>query len=95
MPGAMGASAPGINATFGQRRQAFNEAIVFTVGGGSMDEYGNLQDWVHRTSGQAGGDGATSANRTTGRRRVVYGSTDLMNATEFLTDSLAPLGRES
>ncbi|KAJ5377228.1 Protein sly1 [Penicillium cataractarum] len=95
MPGGMGAQAPGINATFGQRRQAFNEAIVFTVGGGSMDEYGNLQDWVHRTSGQSGADGATSANRTTGRRRVVYGSTDLMNATEFLTDSLAPLGRES
>lgn len=95
MPGGMGAQTPGINATFGQRRQAFNEAIVFTVGGGSMDEYGNLQDWVHRTSGQSGADGATSANRTTGRRRVVYGSTDLMNATEFLTDSLAPLGRES
>ncbi|KAJ5459629.1 Protein sly1 [Penicillium daleae] len=96
MPGGMGATAPGINATFGQRRQAFNEAIVFTVGGGSMDEYGNLQDWVRRTSGQSGADGATSASRTTtGRRRVVYGSTDLMNATEFLTDSLAPLGRES
>ncbi|CEJ57407.1 Putative Sec1 family protein [Penicillium brasilianum] len=95
MPGGMGGPAPGINATFGQRRQAFNEAIVFTVGGGSMDEYGNLQDWVRRTSGQSGADGATSANRTIGHRRVVYGSTDLMNATEFLTDSLAPLGRES
>ncbi|EPS27073.1 hypothetical protein PDE_02014 [Penicillium oxalicum 114-2] len=93
--GGMGATAPGINATFGQRRQAFNEAIVFTVGGGSMDEYGNLQDWVKRTSGQSGADGAPSANRHTGRRRVVYGSTDLMNATEFLRDSLAPLGRES
>ncbi|KAF7712416.1 Sec1 family protein [Penicillium ucsense] len=95
VPGAMGGPAPGINATFGQRRQAFNEAIVFTVGGGSMDEYGNLQDWVKRTSGQPGADGASAANRSTGRRRVVYGSTDLMNATEFLRDSLAPLGRES
>ncbi|KAJ5153447.1 uncharacterized protein N7482_009925 [Penicillium canariense] len=95
MPGGMAGAGPGINATFGQRRQAFNEAIVFTVGGGSMDEYGNLQDWVHRTSGQLGADGAPPANRTIGRRRVVYGSTDLMNATEFLTDSLAPLGRES
>jgi len=27
----------GIEATFGQRRQAFSEAIVFTVGGGSME----------------------------------------------------------
>lgn len=95
-PGAAGSSGPGTGATFGQRRQAFNEAIVFTVGGGSMDEYGNLQDWVHRTSGQQGPDGAPAANRGPAtRRRVVYGSTDLMNASEFLSDSLAPLGRES
>ncbi|KAJ5668544.1 uncharacterized protein N7477_007114 [Penicillium maclennaniae] len=97
MPGTMGSVGPGTGASFGQRRQAFNEAIVFTVGGGSMDEYGNLQDWVHRTSGQTGPDGNPSANRASagGRRRVVYGSTDLMNASEFLSDSLAPLGRES
>ncbi|KAJ5692679.1 hypothetical protein N7462_002102 [Penicillium macrosclerotiorum] len=97
MPGGMGSVGPGTGASFGQRRQAFNEAIVFTVGGGSMDEYGNLQDWVRRTSGQTGADGA-STNRASGagsRRRVVYGSTDLMNASEFLSDSLAPLGRES
>lgn len=97
MSGAAG-SGPGTGASFGQRRQAFSEAIVFTVGGGSMDEYGNLQDWVRRTSGQAAGDGAPSAHRAGGpasRRRVVYGSTDLMNASQFLSDSLAPLGRES
>ncbi|KAJ5884823.1 hypothetical protein N7495_009333 [Penicillium taxi] len=95
VPGAMGVVGPGTQATFGQRRQAFNEAIVFTVGGGSMDEYGNLQDWVNRTSGQPGADGSQSANRSPGlRRRVVYGSTDLMNASEFLSDSLNPLGRE-
>ena len=95
-PGATGTAGPGTGATFGQRRQAFNEAIVFTVGGGSMDEYGNLQDWVHRTSGQQGTDGTSQPNRApTARRRIVYGSTDLMNATEFLTDSLSPLGRES
>lgn len=87
---------PGTGATFGQRRQAFNEAIVFTVGGGSMDEYGNLQDWVERTSGQQGADGSAQANRApVARRRIVYGSTDLMNATQFLSDSLAPLGSES
>ncbi|KAJ5707511.1 Sec1-like protein [Penicillium malachiteum] len=96
MPGSMGAPGPGTGATFGQRRQAFNEAIVFTVGGGSMDEYGNLQDWVKRTSGQQGADGAPASNRApVPRRRVVYGSTDLMNASEFLTDSLMPLGQES
>jgi hypothetical protein len=97
MPGTIGSVGPGTGASFGQRRQAFNEAIVFTVGGGSMDEYGNLQDWVRRTSGQTGPDGNPSANRVPagGRRRIVYGSTDLMNASEFLSDSLAPLGRES
>ncbi|KAI9827331.1 MAG: Vesicle trafficking between the ER and Golgi, partial [Phylliscum demangeonii] len=44
---------PGSSASFGQRRQGFSEAIVFTVGGGSMDEYGNLQDWARRTAGPA------------------------------------------
>lgn len=92
-------SGPGTGASFGQRRQAFNEAIVFTVGGGSMDEYGNLQDWVQRTSGQQGSEGANNnrpGNEPLGgpRRRVVYGSTDLMNANDFLTESLAKLGRE-
>ncbi|KAG2417874.1 hypothetical protein HFD88_000973 [Aspergillus terreus] len=97
-PVGMSAPGPGTGASFGQRRQAFNEAIVFTVGGGSMDEYGNLQDWVRQTSGQAGSDGA-AGGRGAGvhgapRRRVVYGSTDLMNANEFITESLAKLGRE-
>lgn len=95
-PGGPGSSAPGTGATFGQRRQAFNEAIIFTVGGGSIEEYGNLQDWVRRTSGSssvtgsgAGGSGGTPT------RRVVYGSTELMNASEFLTDALGRLGKES
>jgi hypothetical protein len=97
-PVGMSAPGPGTGASFGQRRQAFNEAIVFTVGGGSMDEYGNLQDWVRQTSGQAGSDGP-AGGRGAGvhgapRRRVVYGSTDLMNANEFITESLAKLGRE-
>ncbi|KAL4962889.1 syntaxin-binding protein [Aspergillus stella-maris] len=98
-------SGPGTGASFGQRRQAFNEAIVFTVGGGSMDEYGNLQDWVARTSGQQGhGQGQDGQNHRSAaasneslsgpKRRIVYGSTDLMNANEFLTESLARLGRE-
>jgi hypothetical protein len=99
-PGALGGVERGTSATFGQRRQAFNEAIVFTVGGGSMDEYGNLQDWVRQTSGQPG-DGAGAGIRAGAgamggaRRRVVYGSTDLMNANEFLAESLSKLGRES
>ena len=40
--GMAGSYGPGTNASFGQRRQGFSEAIVFTVGGGSMDEFSNL-----------------------------------------------------
>lgn len=78
-------------ASFGQRRQGFTEAVVFAVGGGSMDEYGNLQDWAKRTSGGGGGGGVPGVPR----RRVVYGSTELVNAEEFVTGELARLGRES
>ncbi|KAF3006844.1 Vesicle trafficking between the ER and Golgi [Curvularia kusanoi] len=77
----------GIEATFGQRRQGFSEAIVFTVGGGSMDEYGNLQEWAKRTSASTQGPGQ--------KRRIVYGSTALYSATEFVTKDLAKLGAES
>lgn len=86
MPGGMG---PGMNATFGQRRQGFNEAIVFTVGGGSMDEYGNLQEWAKRT-----GAGGSGAEKGAGKRRIVYGSTELVNAEEFLSAELEKLGAE-
>ena len=73
---ATGTFGPGTTASFGQRRQGFSEAIVFTVGGGSMDEYGNLQEWATRTSA-AQGQGAL-------RRRVVYGSTEIINAEDFV-----------
>ncbi|KAF7197791.1 Protein sly1 [Pseudocercospora fuligena] len=75
----------GIDPSFGQRRQGFSEAIVFTVGGGSMDEYGNLQDWAKRSTGTSG---------AVSRKRVVYGSDELVNATIFL-DELSKLGKES
>ncbi|KAI2606208.1 Sec1-like protein [Hypoxylon fragiforme] len=80
----LGLQGPGTGASFGQRRQGFTEAVVFTVGGGSMDEYGNLQEWVRRTS-EAGG-------RT--KKRIVYGSTELLNAREFIGEELERLGRE-
>ncbi|KAI1778562.1 Sec1-like protein [Hypoxylon cercidicola] len=79
-----GGGGPGTGASFGQRRQGFTDAVVFTVGGGSMDEYGNLQEWVQRT-GEAGGRA---------RKRVVYGSTEILNAREFITEELERLGRE-
>ena len=83
---AAGGFGHGTNATFGQRRQGFSEAIVFTVGGGSMDEYGNLQDWAKRTSAAQGAGGP--------RRRIVYGSTEVVNAEDFVGVA-ARLGRES
>ncbi|KAI9881523.1 MAG: Vesicle trafficking between the ER and Golgi [Pleopsidium flavum] len=90
MPGGLATLGPGTGATFGQRRQGFSEAIVFTVGGGSMDEYGNLQDWAKRTSGGGSAGGSASGPR----RRVVYGSTELVNAEEFVMGELARLGKE-
>lgn len=92
MPGTA-SPAPGVQASFGQRRQGFNEAIVFTVGGGSMDEYGNLQEWVKRTSG--GGPGGPGAGTVGGKtRRVVYGSTEIVNAQDFVSGCLVKLGQE-
>lgn len=91
MPGSLGGLGPGTGASFGQRRQGFSEAIVFTVGGGSMDEYGNLQDWAKRTSTPSGVGVAGGVPR----RRVVYGSTDLVNAEDFVVGELARLGKES
>ncbi|KAI1151227.1 snare docking complex subunit [Nemania diffusa] len=85
LPGAaaaLGAQVPGTGASFGQRRQGYTDAIVFTVGGGSMDEYGNLQEWVKRT------------NEGRAKKRVVYGSTELLNAQEFIKEELERLGSE-
>ncbi|KAM3475239.1 hypothetical protein MY8738_007509 [Beauveria namnaoensis] len=82
-PGGMpGQAGPGQSASFGQRRQGFSEAVVFTVGGGSMEEYGNLQEWVTRAGGE----------KT--KKRVVYGSTELLNARAFISEELERLGKE-
>ena len=83
-PGGGGGATAGAGASFGQRRQGYAEAVVFAVGGGSIDEYGNLQEWVARTAG--------AGDRT--RRRVVYGSTEITNADEFISAELERLGRE-
>ncbi|TLD26177.1 Sec1-like protein [Venturia nashicola] len=86
--GQTGAVNRGIEASFGQRRQGFSEAIVFTVGGGSIDEYGNLQEWAQRTS-NGGAPGATQT------RRIVYGSTEIVNSEDFIKNELERLGKES
>ena len=90
LAGGLGSLGPGTGASFGQRRQGFSEAVVFTVGGGSMDEYGNLQEWAKRT-----GAGGSGAEKGAGKRRVVYGSTELINAEEFLNLELEKLGKEA
>ena len=90
-PGPSGGFGQGTGATFGQKRAGFSEAIVFTVGGGSMDEYSNLQDWAKRTGGGGAAGGAVGAPR----RRIIYGSTELVNAEEFVMGELARLGREA
>lgn len=84
MPGGAGGAGGGPGASFGQRRQGFADAVVFTVGGGSMDEYGNLQEWAKRTAG--------AGDRT--RKRIVYGSTELINAGDFIKEELERLGQE-
>ena len=60
------------------KRQTYLEAQVFVVGGGSYLEYQNLQEWCHMPNKPV--------------RRVTYGSTDVMTATEFLQEC-GDLGR--
>ncbi|KAK4219581.1 Sec1-like protein [Rhypophila decipiens] len=80
VPGGLpGMPGPGTGASFGQRRQGFSEAIVFMVGGGSMEEYSNLKDWAARP-------GST--------RKITYGATELINASTFITEELGKLGDE-
>ncbi|XP_072385254.1 protein sly1 homolog [Diabrotica undecimpunctata] len=64
-----------------RNRSAFQEAIVFVVGGGNYIEYQNLVDYakVKTTAGNA--------------KRISYGSTTFNNAKQFL-QQLALLGQE-
>lgn len=57
-----------------QRKNVFQHAIVFVVGGGNYIEYQNLVDYCKSKSRYA----------TTAAKHVIYGSTDLMNANQFL-----------
>ncbi|KAM3075044.1 Vesicle trafficking between the ER and Golgi [Clarireedia jacksonii] len=89
--GGAGGVGVGVNASFGMRRQGFSEGVVFMVGGGSMDEYGNLGEWVQRCNAEGrGGVGAGGV-----KKRVVYGSTEVLSAAEFLKGELGMLGGEA
>lgn len=59
-----------------EQRKAFKEAIVFVVGSGSYVEYQDLLDFSKKS--------ATAKN-------IIYGSTELVTASEFLRQ-LSALG---
>jgi hypothetical protein len=58
-------------------RPPFDDAIVFVVGGGNYTEYQNLVDFSERSQG---------------KRRIIYGTSELMNANSFLSQ-LSQLGK--
>lgn len=60
------------------KRQLYQEALVFVVGGGNYLEYQNLTEWL------------TAPNRPS--KLIIYGSTDIVTAKEFLAEA-ADLGR--
>ncbi|XP_026463541.1 protein sly1 homolog [Ctenocephalides felis] len=66
---------------FPKGRAPFQDAIVFIVGGGNYIEYQNLADFIK----QKAGSGTT--------RRIIYGSSTLNNAKQFLKQ-LSLLGQE-
>ncbi|GAB6021737.1 Sec1 domain containing protein 1 [Chamberlinius hualienensis] len=61
-------------------RYPFQEAVVFVVGGGNYIEYQNLVDYAKSKTGAT-------------QRRVIYGSTELLNASQFL-EQLSKLGSD-
>ncbi|KAI0461374.1 hypothetical protein LJB42_001042 [Komagataella kurtzmanii] len=58
------------------KRQQYNNSIVFVVGGGNYLEYQNLQEWVTKTN----------TSNVNGTKSVIYGSTSIVTANEFLKE---------
>ncbi|GAA5970900.1 hypothetical protein JCM8115_007034 [Rhodotorula mucilaginosa] len=106
-PRSGGRSARPAAATQGRGRQQYSDAIVFTVGGGSLVEYGNLNEYMMRSVPGAGGSsitvggvgvsvGAGSGGPVPGAqptRRITYGSTEILTPSEFV-HALGSLARE-
>ncbi|GAA5979618.1 hypothetical protein JCM10908_002984 [Rhodotorula pacifica] len=106
-PRSGGRSARPAAATQGRGRQQYSDAIVFTVGGGSLVEYGNLNEYMLRSVPGAGGSsitvggvgvsvGAGSSGPVPGAqptRRITYGSTEILTPSEFV-HALGSLARE-
>ena len=88
-------------------KTTFNDSIVFVVGGGNYIEYQNLQDYVkNKNAGNAVSACKLiiSVNLTevylfnflvssASQKRIVYGSTQMMNSDQFL-NQLTLLGKE-
>lgn len=60
------------------KRQSYDESLVFVVGGGNYLEYQNLTEW------------ANLPNRVA--KRIIYGSTDIVTAGDFLGE-ISELGK--
>ncbi|KAL6450288.1 SLY1 Protein SLY1 [Candida maltosa Xu316] len=54
------------------KRQSYQDSLVFVIGGGNYLEYQNLQEW--------------SNDVKAAKRHVIYGSTDIISATDFLKE---------
>jgi hypothetical protein len=76
-----------------RNRSPFQEAIVFLVGGGNYIEYQNLVDYRKSKSSSGGAGGSNSSGFASGSRRITYGCTEMMNASQFL-EQLSRLGLE-
>lgn len=66
--------------TLPRKTTPFKEAIVFVIGGGNYIEYQNLQDY---------------AKKSPQTKRIIYGTTELMNASQFLQQLSAIGGQQS
>lgn len=76
---------------------AFQEAIVFVVGGGNYLEYQNLQElanvglvWFHFILLTF----LFIKQQNNSKRKITYGSTEILSPQQFL-DQLATLGKDS
>jgi hypothetical protein len=90
-PRSGGRSARPAAATQGRGRQQYTDAIVFTVGGGSLVEYGNLNDYMMRSVPGGGGSGIAGAGGPAAgqpqglpTRRITYGSTEILTPSDFV-----------
>jgi len=67
------------------------------VGGGCMEEYGNLQEWARkRAQGNTWGVKGIVGGQAAGlRRKVVYGATEMLSPERFLNGEVKRLGEDA